>query len=208
MTKGGKLPQVVHIHIPRTGGTALKAHLKEHIHRYVSAHSWWETPVPAGPLCFIVLREPTERVSSLYNFIRVPQVAHKHSEWLGRVTLAELMRDPAARTIQFANGQVRQICGSTAASQEITAAHLEQAWTNLNAPKVIAVPLDYVDEGLEVLGRRLGQTIPPLTRIENAVSHQLLDPVTASAIRRLNTWDMLLYARLLAHWQQANLAGR
>lgn len=159
--------------------------------------------MPGGPLCFIVLREPTERVSSLYNFIRDPQRSHRHREWLGRVTLKELMQDPAARTIQFSNGQVRQICGTAAENQEITAAHLEQAWTNLTAPEVIAVPLDYIDAGLAELGRRLGQAIPPLTRILNAAPRQLLDHETTRAIRCLNAWDMLLYARLLAHAQEA-----
>jgi len=72
-------------------------------------------PATGRAVHFVVLREPTERVSSLYDYIRTHPFGHKHREWLGRATMAELMRDPAARTIQFSNAQIRQLCGIEAA---------------------------------------------------------------------------------------------
>jgi len=191
----------MHVHIPRTAGLALRGHLRKHVGRVVSGHKWWEAPAPDGPVQIIVLREPTERVSSLYDYIRTCPSGHKHKEWLGRVTLAELMRDPATKTVLFSNGQARQLCGIAANGQEMTAGHVELAWENLNRPEVIAVPLEYLNEGVALLGRRLGLPIPPLTRVYNAVPREVTDRETAQAIRRLNAWDVLLYARLLARWQ-------
>jgi len=63
-------------------------------------------------------------VPSLYDYIRAHPFGHKHKEWLERVTMAELMHDPAARTIQFSNAQILQLCGIEAVGQEITGGHL------------------------------------------------------------------------------------
>src|SRR5215207_6172467 len=124
---------VLHLHIPRTGGTGVRecifsAFPGERTHLYlapfdfersaqkrglfaaVSGHFFWglHTSFPNGVMYFIVLRDPLERVGSLYDFIRT-NPKHRLQRDYAAKSLTQIMMEPGAENTQMSNGIVRQI---------------------------------------------------------------------------------------------------
>ena len=144
---------VLHLHVPRTGGIsvarALTAALGDRevlrtkkpsdvsaaLQRgadvgLVSGHfPWGLHELFADSLYFIVLRDPVERVRSLYDYIRAVPV-HRHHKRFSSNTLETLLKQAQVRTY-LSNGQVRQIGALQPGTEKMSEAVLARAWGNI-----------------------------------------------------------------------------
>jgi hypothetical protein len=144
---------VLHLHVPRTGGISVARALtaafgnREVLRTkkasdvmaalergadvgLVSGHFRFGLhELVADPLYFIVLRDPVERVRSLYDYIRAVPV-HRHHKRFASHSLETLLKQPPVRSY-FANGQIRQIGALRPGTERMSAAVLERAWDNL-----------------------------------------------------------------------------
>jgi len=215
---------VLHLHIPRTGGTsvarALTAALSDReiirsgrpgdvsaaLRRgaeigLVSGHyPWGMHELLPDHVYFIVLRDPIERVRSMYDFIRA-QPAHRHHALLAELPLDSALADPSLRK-KFFNGQVRQIAGYRPGQEEMTASILDRAWENLCREDVVVAFTDRIQEGLARLSARLGRPIAPYRRINRSKAGG--GPPHAEvieAIGRLNEFDIELHRRARERFQ-------
>ena len=127
---------VLHLHIPRTGGTSVSRALRSALRDrrtvltasgqdlrealkdgaeigLVSGHFRWgmHNGLPTDYVYFVVLRDPVERVKSLYDYIR-SQPTHRLHALYATTTLEGLLARPDLR-LALSNGQVRQIAGVT-----------------------------------------------------------------------------------------------
>jgi hypothetical protein len=214
---------VLHLHIPRTGGTAVAQQLyaafrKGMRHHYtteqaltallargtnidlVTGHFLWGLhSLFANPIYFVVLRDPVERVRSVYDFIKVNPGHKSHQRFKDRSLLKVLSGKKATNT-QFANGQVRQLCAGRGRS--IERADLEQAWAHLCQPNVVVGFTDEINRGLQQLSERVRLEIPPCDTRVNAAPRGEVDASTREIIEHRNSLDIELYERARQRFAQ------
>ncbi len=150
-----------------------------------------------------VLREPTERVLSLYAYCKLPR--HYLKDAIKGMDLAEFVTSGVTSVCD--NGMVRQLCGADRFMQnpgqdmlipfgEVTSEHLEAAKRNLDACAIVGIAEDF-DAMLSVCQAQLGWRIPAY---ENQnVTHwtrpkrEEQDQATLGAIEAHNELDRELY---------------
>jgi hypothetical protein len=209
---------VLHLHIPRTGGISVSraliaalgdrevvratrpADLRAVLDKgtdvgLVTGHyQWGMHELLSDFVYFTALRDPVERVRSLYDYIRVQRV-HPHHELFAARPLGELLDGGPLLDPYFSNGQVRQLAGLRSAADEMGAALLNRAWENLCRDDVIVTFTDRIEEGLIALGQRIGRSIPPYKKAMNRIARTPIADRTSDRIRELNRLDAELYRR-------------
>jgi hypothetical protein len=208
---------VLHLHIPRTGGTsisrALVAALKDRevvrakgpadlraaldrgadVGLVTGHYAWGIHALLSDYVYLIVLRDPVERVRSLYDYIRV-QPIHPQQKLFAAHPLEELLDGRPALNPYFSNGQVRQLVGPVSAD-EVGLALLERAWENICRDDAIVTFTDRIEKGLSALSERIGRPIPPYRKAMNRIARTPIADGTADRIRELNALDAELYRR-------------
>ncbi|HEX2189872.1 MAG TPA: polyhydroxyalkanoic acid system family protein [Longimicrobiaceae bacterium] len=138
-----------------------------------------------------VLRDPVDRVLSLYYFVKLQE----------RMSLEEFAADPPFREID--NDQVRRIAGVDPALGACTRADLEKAKDNLRRHFAVMGTVERFEETLVLLNRRLGwdRQVPSVARNVNPdrKSSASLPESTLDAIRGWNELDVELY-RFVQEW--------
>jgi hypothetical protein len=142
---------------------------------------------------FVALRDPVERVRSLYDYIRVVTVHPRHKLFLEN-SLEGLLKKPKMRAM-LSNGQVRQIGAWRRGEEEMGPAIMERAWENLCRDDVVVTFTDRIDAGLQLLGERIGKPIPPLRKSMNKVGRTPIGENVLADLRQMNELDSELYRR-------------
>jgi hypothetical protein len=144
-----------------------------------------------------MLRDPVERVISIYEFIRRRRAHRLHSR-VSRMTLAEFLE--SGLHDDASNGQCKWLSGPDGIAPRNVCGHdlLELAWQNI-ADESVAVGLtERFDESLILFRRRFGwarlayareNSLPRRTKTDS-MDHDILD-----TIRRHNALDIELYQR-------------
>lgn len=176
--------QVVHIHIPRTAGSALHSRLVKAGVEVTSDHARWGTYPPDGQRLFvIVLREPVARAASVYSYIRNKPDHPLHRLYAIRTPIELLDIHPG----QLTNGQLAQLSPEK---------DLDVGLEILNRPDVHVMVMERLAEGVASLSRKLGMKIPPPDHFNEAPSLDL-DEATRRALTEANRLDSALYAAAL-----------
>ena len=222
---------VLHLHIPRTGGTSVSRALRSALRDrrvvlsasrqdlrealqdgadvgLVSGHFYWgmHQELLADYVYFIVLRDPVERVKSLYDYIRgLP--THSSHQLFAKTRLEDLLEQPEHR-LSLSNGQVRPVGGLHPARGSMGEAILERAWENLNREETVVGFTDRIAEGLAQLGHRLHRSIPPLAKTMNRSTDRTpADAALDARILALNELDMELFRRARERFAPGSAGG-
>jgi hypothetical protein len=176
--------QVVHIHIPRTGGSSLDNRLTKSRVDVISGHFGWGVHPPQdGRLFVIVLREPVARAASVYSYIRNKPEHKLHRLYAIKTPLELLETKPG----QLSNGQVVQLSPEK---------DLDAALAILARPDVHLMTTERIADGVAALSRRIGIELPPPAHMNTAPALDL-DPETAGALAEANRLDAALYEAAL-----------
>lgn len=213
----GRWPTVLHLHVPRTGGISVgraltaalgtreivrthkRSDLAAAIERgadigLVSGHyPWGLHELLPDHVYFIVVRDPVERVLSLYNFVRSVPVHPRHKLFSAH-TLEDLLKRPMLRRF-FSNGQVRQIGAWQRGAEPLGPPVMARAWEHLCQDDVVVTLTDRIDDGLLRLGQRIGMPIPPHRKSMNSAPRTSIATSVLEDIRSLNELDAELYRR-------------
>ena len=142
------------------------------------------------PTYVTVLRDPVQRVASLYGFILREPSHPLHERLNAGVSLEEYVSSGMDGDMT-PNGQTRQVSGQQYG--EMGPSALESAKRNLNAFAVVGIT-ERFDETFVLVRRRLGLVMPfyvtrNVTRTERIVSEE-----AEQMIRERNQMDLSLYA--------------
>jgi len=209
---------VFHLHIPRTGGTAVMHSVqngfgKDRFIKYrsisqvekdlrskqepvaVGGHFYWglHEICKMDHLYFVVLRDPVERVSSLYDYV-VAREGHKYHPLWSRTSLHQVLAENLS-PLELSNWQTRQICGEPRKREPVSGAMLEKAWEHLSQPNVIVTFTDMLNDGLLQLGAQTGIYFRHLRRKHNASRRSFQSEEAIDLIRKANALDIDLYSR-------------
>ena len=211
---------VFHAHVPRTGGTAAGHSLsigftRERFVKYrsreqvrqdpkmaqetvaVSGHFGWGLHELFGRdhLYFIVLRDPVERVGSLYDYV-LARKAHRYNELWTATPLHRVLAEKLS-PIPLSNAVVRQLGGGFGHPKSpVTEAMMERAWKNISQGNVIVTFTDMLNDGLLQLAGQTGVQLRRVTKIHNAAKKKTSNsPETIELIRQTNALDIELYER-------------
>jgi hypothetical protein len=143
---------------------------------------------------FVVLRDPIDRVGSLYDYIQQNPTHRKHSRFSG-MPLSHVMSQSWVPGSELSNGQVRQLAGRDHVGRAIDADALENAWQVLMRNDIVVGFTDQIDDALRKLSERLARHIPALDNSTNASRRSILDTQTIDIIGRHNQFDNLLISR-------------
>jgi hypothetical protein len=168
--------------------------------RAVIGHFWFglHEHVP-GPSTYVtLLRDPVERVISLYHYLRLDE----------RMSLDEFAASPPFREAD--NDQVRRIAGVDPEIGACTPAMLEAAKENLRRHFAVVGVVERFEETLVLLNRRLGWTkeVASWPRNVNPARRPTasLSPSTIDAIRARNALDGELH-RFAREWMDDAIAA-
>src|SRR5690606_24419839 len=177
----------------RAGFDVLTGHVYFGIHRSVPAPAFYIT----------MLRDPVERVVSLFYYIkRCPDHYMWQYGFHESMTLREFLEQ--RHCIEMDNLQTRYLCPEPEIYLpfgQVTAAMCSRAVGNLLRMKAIGLT-DRFDESLEILSSRFGWNnleYQPLNVTEGRPSVSEIEPATIELIREMNEFDIAVYttARLL-----------
>jgi hypothetical protein len=171
------MPDPVKRALGRPDARAIVGHFWFGIHRHV-AHPW---------TYITLLRDPLERVASLYWHLRTHEEAKQ--------TFDEFLEAPPYREVD--NDQTRRISGQEPPLGHCTRAMLETAKDNLRRHFAMAGVVERFDESLVLLKRRLGWERDVLYRPMNTTPDRppasSLPARTRDGILRWNELDQELY---------------
>ena len=214
---------VIHLHIPRTGGSSCYQVLSQMTHDpgrkirsnnvEVIQHRLTQNSalpllisghIPFGlhhlcenPIYFIILRDPTFRV---WSFIKYVRSRPRHNSYLDFMSSQDnLMNifDFSAST-QLRNGMVRQL-NIDFPTSVIGEAEFELAWDVLNRPDVVVGFDDDLDAAFARLGDRIGfsfSTVPKL----NCTAPDMVKSNLQALIEQHNLFDRRLHTKAAAEW--------
>lgn len=185
--------EVVHIHIPRTAGSSLQAHLgaalKQSPAQFRSGHFLWgDHPPELGRVFFIVLREPVARVASCVQYI-ADNPSHRHHDGCVKNGPLSLLSSRG----QMANFQVKALVGRSALERPILAADAIRAVETLSRPDVIACTPATINDGLRRLSAAVGIEIGDLAEHRNQSSATVHSIDVLRRARELNRWDRFVW---------------
>lgn len=191
--------EVVHLHIPRSAGSALNAHLWRALKgsgvTLKSSHYFWGDdgiePAP-GRVFFTVVREPLARVASLLSYIRSKSDHARHDELTWQTDL-EFFSNPRTEWSQFSNGQIRQLCGRSTVWRRSDSADLFRAINVLRRPDVIACTTEGLAGGIARLAKNIGVAIDPVVDRTNTAPRHVLNAKVMAYARSMNRFDHFLY---------------
>jgi len=184
--------------------------------RVVFGHMCWgwheELAWGQGYQYLTMLREPTERVLSLYAYAFLPD--HYMSDAVEGMGVQQYVESGVTRTCD--NGMVRQLCGEDAFLREpyedmvlpfrgVTRQHLETAKRNLERCVVVGLAEQF-DATMDLCRQRLGWRIPAfknqnITRWPRPKREEQ-DQATLDAIAAHNALDLELYHHARALFQK------
>ena len=188
---------VFQAHVPRTGGTAAGYSLsigfsvsassidrsREQVRQdpkmaqetvAVSGHFGWglHEEFARDHLYFIVLRDPVERVGSLYDYV-LARKAHRYNELWTATPLHRVLAEKLS-PIPLSNAVVRQLGGGFGHPKSpVTEAMMERAWKNISQDNVIVTFTDMLNDGLLQLAGQTGVRLRRVTKIHNAAKKRM-----------------------------------
>lgn len=169
------VPDVVREILRRPDLRAVIGHFSFGIDEFVSRPSTYIT----------LLRNPHERVVSLYHFLKFED----------KMSIEEFVSTPPFKEAD--NDQTRRIAGVNPEIVKLTPAHLQAAKENLRRHFAVVGVTERFDETLVLLKRKLGWTKEIISFPRNVNSqkpaNQSLSPQTVEAIRVRNKFDFELY---------------
>lgn len=155
--------------------------------RAVLGHFWFglHEHVARPSVYVTMLRDPVERVVSLYSYARLHET----------MSLDEFVAEPPFREVD--NDQTRRIAGVDPAIGECTPAMLHAAQENLRRHFAVVGTIERLDETLALLRQRLGWQRPMAAVHPRNVNPERpavasLPAATVAAIRRRNELDLEL----------------
>jgi hypothetical protein len=172
---------------------------------------------PSSYICF--LRDPVDRLISLYYFIRQNPRHPRHNAVVSSgMSLSEFAISGLSPEIE--NGQTRMLSGR----REVHFVHGRQSCTHEDVARAIANMEErfrfvgttgQFDKGLFLLAQRLGRTLPTYRRrnvTKARVPAQSLDRYTRSALESVNGFDLELFEyasrRFRRDWRDSNAFSR
>jgi hypothetical protein len=171
--------------------------------RAVTGHFWFGAHEHVPQPCFYItlLRDPVDRVVSLYHHVRKTedeQVNEADEQFHERVaagaTLEEFVADLGCREAD--NDQTRRIAGVEPPFGEVRDETLERAKANLRDRIAFVGTVERFDESLIALKRLLGWErvfyVPALVNAERP-PQSALPPETVALIAERNRYDVALY---------------
>jgi len=163
----------------------------------------------ASPTTYVtMLRDPVDRVVSLYHFQRLVQ--RKHGDHQGIVipdgmTLEDFVAEPPYKEVD--NGQVRRISGLDPAIGECSRAALETAMEHLDRSFSVVGLVERFDETLVLMSRTFGWSQDHVYYSKNQnpgrPSVKAIGEQTLAAVRESNWLDCELYQFAKMRFEQA-----
>ncbi len=230
---------IVFLHIPKTGGKSLRevllagigrhayfsvahpiddARRLEVLHRddraalaLVEGHLYYGIHELLPRLCvyLTVLRDPVERVLSLYSYIRASAGHHLH-ERVKSLSVGECLR--AGLSVELDNFMVRCLSGPGSIRVPIGGVSREmliQAGAHLESCAGIGLT-ERFDESVRRFRRLLGwkgSDVPRVNRTNGRVERSAVSEGDLDLIRRHNVLDQELYARAVALFEARGSVG-
>lgn len=225
-------PLVLLLHIPRTAGTGMRKFLASHlvVNRHlahdrlvlgdgagvgfaraaqfelISGHFPYglHERFPGRPYRYVtLLREPVERVLSLWRYLKHQPHHRLHSlRAIRGMTPRRFLRGYAAHSLQFLDGQTRQLVGGEALSAtRLTEQALRVALERIEEDRFLVGLTNRFEDSARLFARELG--IEPRWSVgrQNAATDGaalVADDADIAAIRAANPLDEELYRRALA----------
>jgi hypothetical protein len=218
---------LIFLHLPRTGGTTLRDILSKQYsdkvtfenktlldtdqnfnaenksekrkHKLIKGHVYFGIHEHITQNCtyFSMMRNPIERVTSLYNYIK-NRSKHKDYEYIKNKSITHYIE--SKRNLFMDNGQTRLLAGRHTSLEvpfrRINEGHLEQAKENIKSHFILVGLTERYDETLLLLQRML-QWKTPTYSIANAAKREKKTKQHAPKFRELiaeyNQLDLLLY---------------
>lgn len=229
-------PNSCFLHIPKSGGSALTRHLTAVLGRSTvfRADGSNHLNVPLAVLLgrfhvvtghfsfaqitadllsttflFTFLREPVDRMLSLYYFLREAELGPEGDLALASAhTLPEILAALLVpmRPSTWSNDQTFLLSGARGREQSAEEL-LPAALRNLERFDLVGLHEEY-DAGVEYLGKARGWPLqsPPRFKVtRERPTREQVDPVLLAEILRFNACDVQLYARARELWEDAKL---
>lgn len=161
--------------------------------------------IPRPCTYITVLRDPLDRVSSLYWFARHLHHHYLHEPIVSRnMTLEDFLASDLSPEID--NGMTKMISGECTPYGGCTREHFEKALANLEAHFSVVALAERFDESLILMRRRFGWGCPLYVR-ENVTTQRPRDVKPSERARAIfaehNRWDLALYEHGVRLFEEA-----
>lgn len=184
--------EVVHIHIPRTAGSSLEAHIRKPLKRagvaLTAGHFMWgDYPPESGRLFLITLREPIARAASVVRYIRASPDHPSHER-----LMSEGLDSILFPTSAMGDFQVRSLVGREALHRMARFHDVRAAINVTDRGDVIVCTPETMADDLARLAARTGANIDPLAPHINC-TEAVHWPGLEQRIADINTHDKALW---------------